>query len=406
MIEKSDITILLLDDDAFMLKLLGAALRGLGFTRVTACNSGPTALACIDSEGGVPDMILSDLNMPGMDGVEFVRHLVERRYAGSLILVSGEDERNLQAAAALVSSHRIKLLGPLRKPVTRQALAGLLDTWVPQRAGRPTVAKCAYPAAEVRLAIGRGELMLHYQPKVVVATGEVTGVEALVRWRHPVDGLVFPDHFIGVAEEHGLIQDLTAVVLRLALAQARQWRDAGLALRMSVNVSMHSLAELSFPQFVAEQAAAAGVMPEAVLLEVSHGRLMKDLGTVLEALARLRLMGFSVSIDDCGHDHAWLAPLRHVSFDEIKIDRGFVHGAGSDATLRATFNATLSLALSLGLDSVAEGVEDEDDWHFLRRTPCDMAQGDFIARPMPAQALPAWMQAWQARMADELQAAG
>jgi EAL domain-containing protein (putative c-di-GMP-specific phosphodiesterase class I) len=242
----------------------------------------------------------------------------------------------------------------------------------------------------------------YYQPKVLVATGEVKGVEALVRWRHPVDGMVYPDQFIGVAEEHGLIHDLTRAVLGEALIQARLWRDRGMALRMAVNVSMDDLASLDFPELVAGQAAIAGVAPEDVVLEVTESRLMKDLKTPLEVLARLRLKRFSLSIDDFGTGHSSLAQLRNFPFDELKVDRGFVHGACRDKTLRAIFDASLGLATNLGMDIVAEGVEDRDDWDFLRRTGCRLAQGYFIARPMPADDLPAWLRAWEARFQDEL----
>ena len=395
--DKSKVSILLLDDDPFMLKLLGLLLASLGFTGLTPCESGREALEWIDGSDRAPDLILLDLNMPGMDGVEFVRHLVERRYGGSLILVSGENERMLQTAESLVRAHRMTVLGRLHKAVTREALAALLDPWIPHALGRPLVAKRVYRADEVRAAIANGELVNHYQPQVVVASGRVAGVEALVRWHHPTDGMVFPDQFIGVAEEHGLIDDLTAVVLRAALAQIRLWRDGGLAIRVAVNVSMDNLASLDFPNFVAAQVAAAGVSPEDVVLEVTESRLMKDLRTPLEVLARLRLKRFSLSIDDFGTGHSSLAQLRNFPFDELKVDRGFVHGAFEDETLRAILDASLGLAKQLGMETVAEGVEDRNDWDFLRRTGCSMAQGYFIAKPMPADAMPAWIQSWESR---------
>ena len=385
-----------------MLKLLGAMLGGMGFTRATAHTSGRAALDWIDSPGGAPALILFDLNMPGMDGVEFVRHLVDRCYAGTLILVSGENERMLQSAESLVRAHRLTVLGRLQKPFLREGLYALLDRWAPHPIGKPSVLKRVYSASEVRAAINHGELLNHYQPKVLVASAQVEGVEALVRWRHPVDGMVFPDQFIGVAEEHGLIDDLTGVVLRAALIQARRWRDKGLALRMSINVSMDNLASLEFPDFVAGQAAAAGVSPADVVLEVTESRLMKDLRTPLEVLARLRLKRFRLSIDDFGTGHSSLAQLRDFPFDELKVDRGFVHGAYADETLRAIYEASLGLAKQLGMDIVAEGVEDLDDWDFLRRTGCGMAQGYFIAKPMPADALPGWIQAWAVRVREEL----
>ncbi|MDP1652535.1 MAG: EAL domain-containing response regulator [Rhodocyclaceae bacterium] len=397
MTDNSALSIMLVDDEPFMLKLLGRMLENLGCAAPTAHASGRAALAALAASDGPPDLILLDLNMPEMDGIEFVRHLVERRYTGSLILVSGEDERMLQAASKLVQAHQIRVLGHLRKPATAEALAALLAQWSPTASGRPRGPQTVYSAAAVRAAIANGELVNYYQPKVALADGRVIGVETLVRWRHPVDGMVFPDQFIGVAEAHGLIDDLTRVVLAAALAQSRAWRDTGLALRVAINVSMNNLAALDFADFVADLTASAGVAPAEIVLEVTESRLMADLRAPLDILTRLRLKRFRLSIDDFGTGHSSLTQLRDLPFDQLKIDRSFVHGVGEDETLRAIFKASLTLARQLNMEVVAEGVEDQADWDYLRRAGCDLAQGYFIARPMPAADLPGWIEIWEAR---------
>lgn len=394
MLDKSIIKIMLLDDEPFMLKLLSRQLSNLGFTALSTHTDGQQALAALAEPGGAPDLILLDLNMPEMDGIEFVRRLVEQHYAGSLIVISGEDERMLQAASTLVRAHKISLLGHLRKPVATDALAALLQQWVPLRVQVARTAKATYDADALRAAIANGELVNYYQPKVAVSDGRVVGVESLVRWRHPVDGMVYPDQFIGVAEANGLIDDLTRAVLRAALAQARVWRDAGLVLRVAVNLSMDNLAKLEFANFVADQAALAGVAPADIVLEVTESRLMADLRTPLDVLTRLRLKRFRLSIDDFGTGNSSLVQLRDIPFDELKIDRGFVHGAARDETRRAILSGSLHLARQLGMEVVAEGVEDQADWDFLRLFGCDLAQGYFIARPMPAADLPGWIESW------------
>ncbi|MDO8350913.1 MAG: EAL domain-containing response regulator [Gallionella sp.] len=394
------IKILVLDDESFMLKLLGHMLANLGYTSVATCDNGRAALELVDSPNDSPNLILLDLNMPEMDGIEFVRHLVERSYTGSLLLISGEDERMLAAADKLVQAHKITVLGHVAKPVAPQALAALLAKWAPPGSARVRPAKAEYGAEALRAAIANGELVNYYQPKVAVSDGRVVGVETLVRWRHPTDGMVYPDQFIGVAEENGLIDDLTRVVLHDALAQARAWRDAGLTLRVAVNLSMDNLKVLSFADFVAEQAVAAGVAPADMVLEVTESRLMADLRAPLEILTRLRLKRFRLSIDDFGTGNSSLSQLRDIPFDELKIDQGFVHQAHADETRHAIVAASLSLARQLGMEVVAEGVEDQDDWDFLRRTQCDLAQGYFIGRPMPAAELPGWIETWQARLSE------
>lgn len=394
----STIHILALDDEPFMLKLLGHMLGKLGFTAVTTCDSGQAALEYLNSPDQMPDLILLDLNMPKMDGIEFARKLVELNYSGSLILISGEDERMLQTAEKLVQAHKIRVLGHLHKPVTPEGLAALLNKWTPPSQNKPRPTKKIYCADELRAAIANGEMVNYYQPKVALATGEVVGVETLVRWQHPQDGMVFPDQFIGVAEANGLIDDLTRVVLDGALAQIRLWDEAGLILKVAINVSMDNLTSLNFADFVAAQATAAGVSPQSVVLEVTESRLMKDTRAALEILTRLRLKRFHLSIDDFGTGNSSLAQLRDIPFNELKIDQSFVHGAWANDTLRALFDSSLNLAKQLGMDTVAEGVEDRADWDFLRKTECRLAQGYFIAKPMPASALNDWMEDWHERV--------
>jgi EAL domain-containing protein (putative c-di-GMP-specific phosphodiesterase class I)/CheY-like chemotaxis protein len=398
--QKIALKVMLIDDDPFMLKLIGRQLENLGFSSPSAYTNGHVALDALAGPLGAPDLILLDLNMPEMDGIEFVRQLGERKYEGSLILVSGEDERLLQAACTLVRAHGIGLIGHLNKPASHEALTALLDQWAPSKVTRPHAANVQYDADRLAAAIANGELMNYYQPKVAVADGRVVGVETLVRWRHPVDGLVFPDQFIGVAEANGQIDALTRVVLSEALAQTKVWNDAGLALRVAINLSMDNLRTLEFADFIADQAAIVGVSPSHVVLEVTESRLMGDLRTPLEILTRLRLKRFRLSIDDFGTGHSSLSQLRDLPFNELKIDRGFVHRAWGNDTLSAIFDASLHMAHQIGMEVVAEGVEDRDDWGFLRRSGCDLAQGYFIARPMPAAELPAWIESWKQRLRD------
>ncbi len=396
---KSTIKILVLDDDSFMLKLLARMLDGLGYPLVTTCDTGTGALEWVDSLGTSPSLILMDLNMPEMDGIEFVRKLVEHDYTGSLILVSGEDERTLQMTEKLIQAHQITVLGHLKKPVSREELSTLVNKWMPAQDVSFTT-KRIYGASELRSAIANHELINYYQPKVEVATGAVVGVETLVRWRHPVDGLVFPDQFIGIAEEHGLIDFLTHVVLIDAIAQAKAWQQDGLKLRLAINVSMDNLSSVAFVDFVAETAVEAGMAPQDIVLEVTESRLMLDQRAPLEVLARLRLKRFRLSIDDFGTGHSSLTQLRDIPFDELKIDRSFVHGAWHDETARAIYDASLVLGKQLGMTVVAEGVEDAEDWELVRSTKCDLAQGYFIARPMLPADLENWIASWNLQVQE------
>jgi EAL domain-containing protein (putative c-di-GMP-specific phosphodiesterase class I) len=168
---------------------------------------------------------------------------------------------------------------------------------------------------------------------------------------------------------------------------------------MAVNVSMDNLSELEFPDWVERAAKDAGYPLTNLVLEVTESRLMKDALTPIEILTRLRLKRIGLSIDDFGTGHSSLAQLRDIPFTELKVDRGFVHDACRDASLRAIFEASLGMARQLGLRTVAEGVENQEDWDFLRAGACDLAQGNFIARPMPGGELAAWIGEWGTRRA-------
>jgi EAL domain-containing protein (putative c-di-GMP-specific phosphodiesterase class I)/FixJ family two-component response regulator len=386
--------ILALDDDSFALGVLTRQLARAGHEDVATYDDAGRALGALATTGHGIDLVFCDLQMPGMDGVEFVRHLVALGYAGGLVLVSGEERRIVQSVERLAAGHRLRILGALSKPVRRGELEAVLE-----RAGQS--AEPARPegpepfsAAEVRSALAGRQLINHYQPKVELASGALVGVEALVRWQHPRLGLVYPDRFIAMAEEHDLIGELTVTVLRTALGQLGRWSAEGLQLNMAVNVSMDNLGALDFPDLVEREAQAAGVKPARLVLEVTESRLMTAPLSSLDILTRLRLKHIGLAIDDFGTGHSSLSQLRDIPFDELKVDRGFIHGAHADGSLQAIVEASVGMARQMGIRTVAEGIEDIDDWRYVRQAGVDVAQGYFIAKPMAAAQIPAWAVAW------------
>lgn len=396
------IKILILDDDTFMLKLLTRMLAKLGYSAVTTCDNGSDALRKIDQIDTRPELILLDLNMPDMDGIEFVRYLVDRDYRGKLILVSGEDERMLRTAEKLVQAHKIPMLGYLHKPVDPDKLSEILQKWTESITASPLPISKAYSAADIQSAITNQELVNYYQPKVSVVSGEVIGVETLVRWHHPQDGVITPNRFIQVAEANNLIDDLTRSVLTQAIIQAGKWHQEGQTLRVSINVTMDNLASLDFQDMVVNLVNENNLPPQKIVIEITESQVMgPDARVPLEILTRLRLKRFHLSIDDFGTGHSSLAQLRDIPFNELKIDQGFVHRAWQDDTLRAIYDASLAMGKQLGMDIVAEGVEDRSDWDLLRQTGCDMAQGNFISEPLLPADLPNWQQTWHQRILDE-----
>jgi EAL domain-containing protein (putative c-di-GMP-specific phosphodiesterase class I)/FixJ family two-component response regulator len=394
-----------IDDDPFMLKLLRGMLDRLGYGVVACFERGQDALDELAINSSPPDIILLDINMPRMDGIEVVRHLAARDYPGCLILISGEDEAMLRATSMLASLRGIAIMGSLPKPPPPARLADLLKRCEQENRRRSRRGQVfrqrAYSADELRVAIETEQLLNHYQPKVRVDTGEVVGVEALARWQHPEDGLLPPRDFIALAEAHGLIDELTRCVLRNALAQAAVWRQSGIEIPVSINISMDSLANVSTAEFLLAETLLAGANPQSIVLELTESRLMRDLATVLDVVARLHLKRFRLSVDDFGTGHASLVVLRDLLFDELKIDGGFVQGAWHDERLASFFRASLDLSRHLHMDAVAEGVESAEDWHFVRASGCTIAQGFYIASPMPGDDLPGWIPVWHERLRRE-----
>ena len=243
---------------------------------------------------------------------------------------------------------------------------------------------------DLRRALDRGELVLHYQPQVGISTGEVVGVEALVRWQHPERGLVFPDEFIPFAEHTGLIGPLTRHVLDTACAQARTWSDAGRPLRVSVNLSARNLLDVGLPGQVAELLAAHGIAAELLELEVTESAIMTEPARAQQLLEQLATLGVRISIDDFGVGHTSLGQLKNMPISELKIDRSFVATMTEDPSNALIVRSVIDIGHNLGFTIVAEGVETEQIRTALGGLGCDVAQGYHLSRPITAAAFDTW----------------
>jgi diguanylate cyclase (GGDEF)-like protein/PAS domain S-box-containing protein len=247
--------------------------------------------------------------------------------------------------------------------------------------------------AELRTALTENQFCLHYQPKLGLADNDVHGVEALVRWDHPERGLLYPDGFLSLVEEAGLMRALTQIVLEQALDQAAAWRAQGRSLSVAVNLSASSLVDTDLPEQVSALLAARRLPADALQLEITEEFLMADRDRASSILRRLRDTGVQIAVDDFGTGYSSLAYLRELPIDELKLDRSFVFPMADDARAAALVFSTIGLAHSLGLRMVAEGVENEAALTELGRHGCDLAQGYFLSRPVPAAELELWLDA-------------
>jgi diguanylate cyclase len=243
---------------------------------------------------------------------------------------------------------------------------------------------------ELRTGLDRGGLILHYQPQMHLASGTVSGVEALVRWDHRSRGLIYPDGFLSLAEHAGLMGRLTMQVLEMALEQCHAWRADGLDLTVAVNLSASNLQEPALPGYVADALARHGVPPTALHLEVTEEVLVRDAARATDVLAELRAMGIRLAVDDYGTGYSSLAYLHALPVDDLKLDRAFVAHCDTDLRSAAIVKSTVELAHNLDMHMIAEGVENEAVLDRLRQWDCDLVQGYHLSRPQPPDRITAW----------------
>jgi len=388
----SSLCVLVVDDKQFSRTMVATALNSIGVENITSAADGQEAL--ISLEAASADLVICDLNMPEMDGIEFLRHLAEAGFKGGVVLVSGEDRRILDTAESLAGAHNLNVLGAVEKPIKAATLADILGRRTAADGARGRKLAERVSESELKSAIESDELIVFYQPKVDVATGSIFGAESLVRWQRPDGSMIPPDAFIPVAEEHGLIDELTRVVFTKAVRQVGVWFRTGLELKIAVNVSMKNLEQIDFPEFISAEADEAGLGVKNVILEITETQLMQDTITPLEILTRLRLKGIALSIDDFGTGYSSMEQLKSIPFTEMKIDRAFVNGAAEIPATRAILESTVDLAKRLDMSIVAEGVENQDDWDLITELGIDLVQGYFVAKPMPAEAFGDWAANW------------
>ena len=386
------IKLLLVDDDYIMHRVMTVMLNDLGISGVLNAMSGPEALEILEQNGDGVDVVICDLNMPEMDGVEFIRHLAKRNYSGSLILTSGEDLRILKTVEKLAIEHDLHVLGVLEKPAIPSKLSELLDSLDQIRQEGTMMLVGPLPLAELKKAIAEDQLDTYFQPKVDIKSGQVVGVEALIRWNHPVKGLIKPNAFITLAEENGLIRDLTDQVLVKVLEYATKLKSMGYNLNIAINLSVDSLTDLEWPDQVSNMLENCGLEASSISFEITESRLMEHLSVALDILSRLSLKRFNLSIDDFGTGYSSMEQLQRIPFSEFKIDRAFVHGVAQEASARAILESSVLLAKKLDMKVVAEGVEDQRDWDVVAEVGCDQVQGFIVSRPLPFTHLIKWLE--------------
>ena len=393
--EISELRFLVAEDHEFQRRTLVRMLASLGAREVLEAADGRAALELFRHPGRPVDIIVCDLDMPEMDGMEFIRHMGEAGAQVSVILSSALDRHLISSVETMTTAYGMNLLGAIEKPATFQKLRDLIARHgrAPARRGGAPTARI--PAEEVVAGLGAGQFEPFFQPKVELATGKIVGLEALARWRHPKRGVIPPGTFISVLEAAGEVDALTWMMLEKSAASTVAWQAQGLPVCVSVNLSLSSLSEPTLADRITDAVRRQGLETKAMILEITESAAMTDVGRCLENLARLRVKGFGLSIDDYGTGYSSMQQLARIPFTELKLDQSFVTNCSANAQHRAIIESSLDMARRLHLKTVAEGVEALADWTLLRELGCAIAQGYFVAKPMPAGDFLRWAREWK-----------
>ncbi|MCH7930413.1 MAG: EAL domain-containing response regulator [Proteobacteria bacterium] len=378
--------LLVIDDEPAICDFVKDVAEESGFEVAIAANFDQFSVAYGSFR---PSVIVLDLLLPGVDGIELLRFLAKEKCRAHIVLMSGLDQKVLHTASQLGATHGLRMLDALQKPILVPELERVLSR----------VSGEERPITEHDLgeAISAGELVVHYQPKVKLGSEgsrEVSSLEALVRWDRPGHGLVPPDEFIPLAETTGLIDSLTDYVLHAALKQIAQWRKHGSSVTVAVNLAPQLLSDLDLPDRLSDLLAEYGVDGSVLIVEVTESAAMTDAARTMDILTRLRLKGIELSMDDFGTGYSSLVELYRMPFSELKIDKSFVIDVNRNKEAEVIVRSIVDLGHNLGLKVCAEGVETEEAMSFLRSIKCDLAQGYYISKPLPPSDAMALIDTW------------
>lgn len=389
--------LLVVDDDQELLALIAEVGRRCGYSVVTADSSASFRHALATTQ---PSLVLLDLQMVDMDGVEALRQLAAVQAHADVVLLSGMDVKVLATARQFGLSLGLHMLDSLQKPTRLHQLEAVLNKHNGDH--RPL------SGAEFRRALAEYELALHYQPILqrVEQSWVVSSVEALVRWQHPVRGLLHPAQFLPMVERENLMTEMTDFVLTEALRQVGHWHVSGLHVGLAVNLAARTVSDLNFPDRLSDVLRQYGVLPSYLCFEVTEAAAVGDPQMVMDNFARLRLRGIELALDDFGVGTSSVTQLYKMPYSTLKIDHGLIAEMHASPQARTVVSALIELGHKLSLSVCAEGVDTQMALDRLDRMGCDRLQGDFICKAVPAAEVEIFLRTWGAAPQDSALLAG
>ncbi|MDP2570610.1 EAL domain-containing response regulator [Vibrio penaeicida] len=390
--------VLIIEDHDFQRKFLHLQLEKAGLNHISSVSCGTEALVYIAKHH--PNLLICDLNMPTMDGIELLQKLGEENYQGEIIISSAQNEIVINSAEKMCQQYGLNLIGLMEKPVTSEKLSFLLNTSVQDSSKTsPESISVSVTEKSILKGIANNEFELYYQPLVSFKTGEWLESETLIRWNHPEYGVLTPYFFLDKVQELGLLHPIALQTLNQAIRDLPNTEFR----RFAFNITANELMNDEFTQHLFTLIDERTLSASSIRLELTESDIIQNLGKALASATRICMKGVALAIDDFGTGYSSLKLLEELPFSELKLDVDFVRNVNNSNVSRAIVEASLFLAERLNFNTVAEGIEDKSLWSCLQGLSGEngLAQGYFIARPMPVSHLNEWHKNWKKRIIIE-----
>jgi len=377
-------SVLIVDDDPTQLIILSTYFSALNVPEIHSALNSADALHIVKKQSGQLDLIVTDLQMPRMDGLEFMRHLKNYCFSGDLAIISGVKNDLLNHAGRLAKMHQLNLIGEISKPLRKDMLDNVFLRHSEKQNADKSTDTHIITQDDFASALANNDIIPYYQPKIEIQTGRVVGAESLARWISPPVGNISPEIFVKFAEANGRIEDLTFYLFDKVLSDMPAFLEFDPVQKIAINLAPEMISNIALPDQISERMKACNITAKNISFEITENSILNLKPETLEVLSRLRINDFEIAIDDFGTGSSNIQTLRDFPFSELKIDRSFISNATKNSFSRETVKAAISLARQLGMNIVAEGIEDLETWNFAEAQGIEHAQGYLMAKAMPA----------------------